>query len=145
MADRKTTIRRKPLSEINVVPYIDVMLVLLVVFMITAPMMTAGVKVDLPDANAEPMVLPKNEEFVIVSINQNGQYFLSVGDNTNKPKPLPEIVRAVSEIRSAKPKTPILMEGDERVAYGLVMRMMIALQEAGVEDVGLVTESALKE
>lgn len=145
MADRKTTIRRKPLSEINVVPYIDVMLVLLVVFMITAPMMTAGVKVDLPDANAEPMVLPKNEEFVIVSINQNGQYFLSVGDNTNKPKPLPEIVQAVSEIRSAKPKTPILMEGDERVAYGLVMRMMIALQEAGVEDVGLVTESALKE
>lgn len=145
MANKKTTVRRKPMSEINVVPYIDVMLVLLVVFMITAPMMTAGIKVDLPDANAEPLVMPKNDEFIIVSINHKGQYFLSVGDNKEKPKPLPEIVQAVTKIRQDKPKTPILMEGDERVPYGLVMRIMVALQQAGVDDVGLVTESDFKE
>ena len=145
MANKKSTVRRKPMSDINVVPYIDVMLVLLVVFMITAPMMTAGVKVDLPDANAEPLVLPKDEEFVIVSINHNGQYFISQGEDSKTPKPLPEIVALVSQIRQSKPKTPILMEGDERVAYGLVTRMMIALQEAGVNDVGLVTESGVKE
>ncbi len=145
MSNKRTTVRRKPMSDINVVPYIDVMLVLLVVFMITAPMMTAGVKVDLPDAEAEPLVLPKNEQFIIVSVNQNGQYFLSVGEENQTPKALPEIVKAVSDIKKAKPETPVLMEGDERVAYGLVMRMMIGLQQAGVNDVGLVTESGLKE
>jgi biopolymer transport protein TolR len=145
MSQKRTTVRRKPLSEINVVPYIDVMLVLLVVFMITAPMMTAGVKVDLPDADAEPLVLPKDELYIIVSVNQNGQYFISTDDKNQKPKALPEIVQDVAEIKKAKPKTPVLVEGDERVAYGLVMRMMIALQQAGVNDVGLVTESGNRE
>lgn len=145
MAQKKTTVRRKPVSDINVVPYIDVMLVLLVVFMITAPMMTAGIKVDLPDAEAEPLVLPKNEEFVIVSVNENGQYFLSVGDSKQKSKTLEDITAQISDIKKAKPKTPVLIEGDERVAYGLVMKMMIALQGAGVDDVGLVTESTAKE
>ncbi len=133
------------MSEINVVPYIDVMLVLLVVFMITAPMMTAGVKVDLPDANAEPLVLPKNEEFIIVSVNENGQYFISNGDKPGEAKALPLIVEAVTAQRQKTPKIPVLMEGDERVSYGIVMRMMVALQEAGVSDVGLVTESGPKE
>jgi len=141
MSQKRTTVRRKPLAEINVVPYIDVMLVLLVVFMITAPMMTSGVKVDLPDADAEPLVLPKDQQYVIVSVDHNGQYFVSSADDKQTPKALPDIVKSVAALKQAKPDTPVLMEGDERVAYGLVMRMMIALQQAGVNDVGLVTES----
>ncbi|HVL02346.1 MAG TPA: protein TolR [Dongiaceae bacterium] len=141
MAQKKTTKRRKLASEINVVPYIDVMLVLLVVFMITAPMMTAGVKVDLPDANAKPIELPKDEEFIIVSVDQAGQYYLSVGGDTKQPKPMEEVAKMVGAIKRNKPATPVLMEGDHNAAYGLVVQMMVALQEVGVNDVGLVTES----
>ena len=133
------------MSEINVVPYIDVMLVLLVVFMITAPMMTAGVKVDLPDAQAEPMVLPKDQQFVIVSVNESGQYFLNMSSNPQNPMALAEVADSVGKVKKSKPDIPVLMEGDERVPYGLVMKMMIALQQAGVNDVGLVTESSVKE
>ncbi|MAR91230.1 MAG: protein TolR [Pseudomonadota bacterium] len=140
MSQKRTTVRRKPLSEINVVPYIDVMLVLLVVFMITAPMMTSGIKVDLPDARAEPLTLPKDQQFVIVSVDHNGQYYVSTAEDKQTPKALPDIVASVAALKQEKPDTPVLMEGDERVAYGLVMRMMIALQEAGINDVGLVTE-----
>lgn len=145
MSQKRTTVRRKPVSEINVVPYIDVMLVLLVVFMITAPMMTSGIKVDLPDAEAEPLVMPKDQQFIIVSVNHNGQYFISTGDDKQTPKALPEIVKQVAEVKASKPDTPVLMEGDERVAYGLVVRMMVALQQVGVNDVGLVTESTARE
>jgi biopolymer transport protein TolR len=142
---KKTTVRRKPVSEINVVPYIDVMLVLLVVFMITAPMMTAGVKVDLPDADAKPMELPKDEEFIIVSVNGAGQYYLSVGGDTQQPKPMEEIADMVGKIKRNAPQTPVLMEGDHQVEYGRVVQMMVALQKAGVNDVGLVTESPAPE
>ncbi|HCB39774.1 MAG TPA: protein TolR [Gammaproteobacteria bacterium] len=145
MSQKRTTVRRKSMSEINVVPYIDVMLVLLVVFMITAPMMTSGIKVDLPDADAEPLVLPKDQQYVIVSVNHNGQYFISTADDKQTPKALPDIVEAVAALKKQKPDTPVLMEGDERVAYGLVMRMMIALQQAGVNDVGLLTENGSRE
>jgi len=145
MSQKKITIRRKPLSEINVVPYIDVMLVLLVVFMITAPMMTAGVKVDLPNADAKPIEIPKNEEFVIVSVDVSGQYFLSVGGDNKAPKPMAEIADMVGKIKRNSPQTPVLMEGDENVPYGRVVQMMVALQKAGVNDVGLVTESPDKE
>ena len=145
MSQKKITVRRKPISDINVVPYIDVMLVLLVVFMITAPMMTAGVKVDLPDADAKPIEIPKNEEFVIVSVDASGQYFLSVGGDTKKPKPMAEIADMVGKIKHNSPQTPVLMEGDQGVAYGRVVQMMVALQKAGVNDVGLVTESPDKE
>ena len=116
------------------------MLVLLVVFMITAPMMTSGIKVDLPDARAEPLTLPKDQQFVIVSVDHNGQYYVSTAEDKQTPKALPDIVASVAALKQEKPDTPVLMEGDERVAYGLVMRMMIALQEAGINDVGLVTE-----
>jgi len=145
MSQKRTTGRRKPVSDINVVPYIDVMLVLLVVFMITAPMMTSGIKVDLPNADADPLVLPKDQQYIIVSVNQNGQYFISTADDKQEPKALPDIVQQVAEIKSKKPDTPVLMEGDERVAYGLVVRMMVALQQVGVNDVGLVTEGSARE
>ena len=145
MALKKTTVRRKPMSEINVVPYIDVMLVLLVVFMITAPMMTAGVKVDLPDADAKPIEIPKDEEFVIVSVDGSGQYYLSVGGDNQQPKSMTDIADMVGKIKRASPQTPVLMEGDHKVEYGRVVQMMVALQKAGVNDVGLVTESPAPE
>jgi len=145
MAEKKITIRRKPMSEINVVPYIDVMLVLLVVFMITAPMMTAGVKVDLPDADSKPIELPKDEEFVIVSVDGTGQYYLSVGGDTQQPKSMEEVAEMVGKIKRNSPQTPVLMEGDHKVEYGRVVQMMVALQRAGVNDVGLVTESPAPE
>ena len=145
MAQKKITVRRKPMSEINVVPYIDVMLVLLVVFMITAPMMTAGVKVDLPDADAKPIELPKDEEFVIVSVTADGQYYLSVGGDTQQPKPMAEVAEMVGKIKRNNPQTPVLMEGDHKVEYGRVVQMMVALQKVGVNDVGLVTESPAPE
>lgn len=145
MAQKKTTVRRKLASEINVVPYIDVMLVLLVVFMITAPMMTAGVKVDLPDADAKPIEMPKDEDFIIVSVDLAGQYYLSVGGDPKQPKPMEEVADMVGKIKRNKPATPVLLEGDHGVAYGLVVQMMVALQKVGVNDVGLVTESPRKE
>ncbi len=145
MAQKKTTVRRKLSSEINVVPYIDVMLVLLVVFMITAPMMTAGVKVDLPDADAKPIETPKDEEFIIVSVDKSGQYYLSVGGDTKQPKAMEEVAEMVGKIKRNKPATPVLVEGDSGVDYGLVVQMMVALQKAGVNDVGLITESPREE
>ena len=145
MSQKKITVRRKPISDINVVPYIDVMLVLLVVFMITAPMMTAGVKVDLPEADAKPIQVPKDNQFVIVSVDAKGQYYLSVGGDNRKPKSMQDVASLVAKIKRASPATPVLMEGDQSVAYGKVVQMMAALQKAGVNDVGLVTESPRKE
>lgn len=140
MSKPKTRPRRKPMSEINVVPYIDVMLVLLVVFMVTAPMLTQGVKIDLPNEDAPAIKLPKDHEMVIVSVQEDGQYFLNLGDSPKSPKSVQEITESVSKIKKAKPETPVLLEGDERVPYGIVVRLMVALQKVGVSDVGLVTD-----
>lgn len=145
MSKPKTTVRRKPISEINVVPYIDVMLVLLVVFMITAPMLTQGVKVELPNADAPPIKLPKDHEMLIVSVKEDGRYYINLGESPKKAKPVNEIAEAVSKIKKAKPQTPVLVEGDERVPYGVVVKLMVALQGAGVNDVGLVTDTPDRE
>ncbi len=132
---------RRLVSDINVVPYIDVMLVLLVVFMVTAPMMTQGVKVDLPDANAEPLKLPEEEELLIVSVDVSGTYFLNVGNDTKAPKSLEQITELVAKIVKAKPKSNVFVEGDDEVKYGYVVKVMASLQKTGVTNVGLVTES----
>ncbi|MFZ5756579.1 MAG: protein TolR [Pseudomonadota bacterium] len=136
--------RRKLLSDINVVPYIDVMLVLLVVFMITAPMMTQGVKVDLPDADAEPINI-KNDEPLVVSVQRDGSYRLSqggkpLGSRSEAPVSMADVVARAGAVRRQKPDTLVLVEGDDAVPYGRVVALMAALQKAGVNDVGLVTE-----
>lgn len=145
MSKPKTSPRRKPMSEINVVPYIDVMLVLLVIFMITAPMINQGVKVELPDAEAPPIKLPKDQEILIVSVKEDGRYYLNIGKDAKKAKPLDQITVDVSKIKKSKPATPVLVEGDERVPYGVVVKLMVALQQAGVNDVGLVTDTPEQE
>jgi len=130
--------KKKPMAEINVVPYIDVMLVLLVVFMVTAPMLMQGVKVDLPQAPSQPM--SENQlEPLIVSVKKDGSYYLNLGDE-KKAQSLNYISQAVAKVLRQKPTTPILVWGDQDVDYGLVVGLMSQLQAAGAPSVGLVTE-----
>ena len=131
---------RKPVCEINVVPYIDVMLVLLVIFMITAPLITAGVKVDLPQVDAEP-ILADAEPPLIASIDASGNYYLSVGDTSDEALELHELIELVIAHRQLNPQAQIMINGDRNVVYNKVVQLMNLLQtQAGIESVGLMTE-----
>ncbi|MES9830922.1 MAG: protein TolR [Candidatus Thiodiazotropha sp. LLP2] len=132
--------RRRPMSEINVVPYIDVMLVLLVIFMITAPLLTQGVQVELPQADAEPLSSEMDEPLV-VSVNQVGELFIDIGEDKNQPVDEDTLVDRVRAVLKYKPKTPIMVRGDKGVPYGRVVEAMVLLQAGGAPSVGLVTES----
>lgn len=132
--------KKKPMAEINVVPYIDVMLVLLVVFMISAPLLMQGVKVDLPQAPSKP-VDENDEEPLIVSVRPDGTYYLNLGDQQEAAKPLSEISQTVAKVLRQKPATPVLVWGDTKTEYGLVVSLMTVLQKAGAPSVGLVTEA----
>ena len=131
--------KRKPMSEINVVPYIDVMLVLLIIFMVTAPMLMQGVKVDLPEASSDP-VENQDSEPLIVSVDAGGQLFLNLG-NEKQVLSLATIRDRVSAVLRRSPDKPVLIWGDRAVPYGEVVTVMVALQEAGAPSVGLVTEN----
>ncbi len=131
--------KRKSLAEINVVPYIDVMLVLLVVFMVTAPLLTQGVKVELPQAPSAPLD-NKDKEPLVVSIKADGSYFINLGKNEEAAKSLKDIQQQTGKILKAQPGTPVLVWGDQAVPYGKVVELMSALQRVGADSVGLVTE-----
>ena len=133
--------KRKLMSDINVVPYIDVMLVLLVIFMVTAPMMTQGVKVDLPETSSDPIQPDKNVESIIVSVDANGAYYVEVGDKGSDPLSLGELREQVSKILSQRASSDILVRGDEHVEYGTVVRLMAELQGAGASSIGLITDA----
>jgi biopolymer transport protein TolR len=126
--------RKKLMSEINVVPYIDVMLVLLVIFMITAPLLSQGVKVDLPKAAAQP-VDSQDRETLVVTVDREGRYYLDDRRITSE-----ELTRKVAAILRARPQTPVLIRGDRQSNYGEVVRAMTLLQSAGAPSVGLLTE-----
>lgn len=134
--------RKKPMAEINVVPYIDVMLVLLVIFMVTAPMLTQGVKVELPKAAAKPVDAKK--DVINVGVKKDGSYWLDVGKESSDPggtqMPLADIKQKVSILLNADPTTPVLVRGDRAVEYGTVVTLMAELQQAGAKSVGLVTD-----
>ncbi len=132
--------KRRPMSEINVVPYIDVMLVLLIIFMVTAPMLMQGVQVDLPEASADP-VENQDSEPLIVSVDKAGQLFLNVGSQEDQVLSLATIKDRVAAVIRRSPKKPVLIWGDSAVPYGDVVTVMVALQEAGAPSVGLVTEN----
>lgn len=132
-------IKKKLKAEINVVPLIDVMLVLLIVFMIAAPMMNQGIKVELPKAAADP-VESKEDEPITVSIKKDGSYYIEVGGDPEKPRPLAEIKSIVSKILAEKPNTPVFVQGDKSVEYGAVVALMGDLKTAGAPSVGLITE-----
>jgi len=131
--------KRRPMSDINVVPYIDVMLVLLIIFMITAPIVQQGVEIDLPQAAAKPMS-PDQEEPVVVSVDKKGDFYLDIGDSPDKPIDAQLMVNRVAAVRQLKPNIAVLVRGDRNVGYGKVIDAMVLLQKAGVEKVGLMTD-----
>lgn len=131
--------RRKPVSEINVVPYIDVMLVLLVIFMATAAAVTQGVKVDLPKAEAQT-IETEDETMMIVSVDQAGLYYLNVGDEPTAPMSGLAIAELVKTRLQVAPTTPVVVNGDGNVKYEKVIDLMVLLQRAGVPSVGLMTD-----
>ena len=130
--------RRKLASDINVVPYIDVMLVLLIIFMITAPLLTQGIEVDLPETGADALTNPA--EPVTLTVDAKGRYFLDIGENTNRALADDEVVKRVAAVLRAKPDTMILIRGDKRVDYGRVAFGMGLLQEAGATKVGFASD-----
>ena len=132
--------KRRPMSDINVVPYIDVMLVLLIIFMITAPIIQQGVEVSLPQASANP-IDPDQDEPVVLSVDKKGEFFLDIGDYPDKPIDAQLLVNRVAAVRRLKPNVPVLVRGDRGVLYGRVIDAMVLLQSAGIEKVGLMTES----
>ena len=131
--------KRRLMAEINVVPYIDVMLVLLVIFMVTAPLLTQGVEVQLPQAAADPIVTPQNQEPLVLSIDADGELYLSVGDDEDAPLAADRVVELAAAVLRRNPKTPVLLKADQRVAYGAVVQAMVLLQQAGAANVGFLT------
>ncbi len=135
--------RRKSMSDINVVPYIDVMLVLLIIFMITAPMLNLGVEVDLPKADAEPLESEQNDEPMVLTVLENGDLYLNAGGEQDAGSGLidPEtLVQTVSAIVRRNPEVQVLVGGDQAVGYGRIYDAMVLLQKAGVQKVGLMSD-----
>ena len=130
--------RRNLISDINVVPYIDVMLVLLVIFMFSAPLMVQGIQVNLPEASSEALPV-KNQEPLIVSITQEGTLFLETDSTKGKPLSLSEISDLTSKIFEASPGLQVVIRGDGEVKYEKVMTLMATLQISGASDIGLIS------
>ena len=131
--------RKRPMSEINVVPYIDVMLVLLVIFMITAPLLTQGVKIDLPDAPAEVVEATETEP-LIVSVDSAGRYFINFGGDETEPVDKATLLNRAAALLRHRPGIQVLVKGDQSVEYGAVVVAMAILKDAGAPSVGLLTE-----
>jgi biopolymer transport protein TolR len=130
----------KPMAEINIVPYVDVMLVLLIIFMVTAPLLTQGVIVDLPESSAQ--VLEEQEmPPIIVTVDATGNYFLNIHANPSTPMLPSELTRQVETELKKTPHRPVLVRGDDKVNYGKVVTAMVLLQHAGAQSVGLVTDA----
>lgn len=134
--------RRRLMSEINVVPYIDVMLVLLIIFMITAPLLSQGIDVELPAAGAEPLdpeYLRDNEPLVL-SVDRDGRFYLNIGDDTDAPIDDGTVVERTSAVMRRNAETPVLVKADQAVNYGRVVTGMVLLQQAGARRVGFITD-----
>ncbi|RLA01118.1 MAG: protein TolR [Gammaproteobacteria bacterium] len=141
MATYKQRQRRKPMAEINVVPYIDVMLVLLIIFMITAPMLTQGVKVDLPQAAANPVdPSENNSEPLVVSVDAEGLFYIAIGDKQDQPIDAQPLMVKVAAVLRRSPQTQVMVKGDSAANYGQVVYVMTLLQQAGAPSVGLITK-----
>jgi len=132
--------KRKLMAEINVVPYIDVMLVLLIIFMVTAPMMTQGVTVDLPKAGAEPIIDTSDTPPLVISVDAAGNLYINFGDDEDSPTSGDEIIRRTQILLEKNPATQVLVKADRAVPYGNVIGAMVLLQRAGAEKVGFVTD-----
>jgi biopolymer transport protein TolR len=135
--------RRRPMSDINVVPYIDVMLVLLVIFMATAPLLTQGVVVDLPDAPSEPVPEDQDDPLVI-SVRADGAIFVNLGMTSSESEgsrvTLESLGDQAGKIIGARPDVPVYVRADHALEYGAVVQVMTVLQKSGAKSVGLITE-----
>ena len=134
--------KRRLMGEINVVPYIDVMLVLLIIFMITAPLLTQGVQVELPDADAAPITPEdlRNREPLVLSVDREGLYYVNVGGDEDQPVDEDTVLKRVQVVLSRDAQTPVLVKADERVPYGRVVQGMVLLQRAGATKIGFLTD-----
>jgi len=132
--------KRKLMGEINVVPYIDVMLVLLIIFMVTAPLLTQGVTVDLPKAGAEPISDTSDSPPLVISVDAAGNLYINFGDDEDKPTSGDEIIRRTQILLDKQPATQVLVKADRAVPYGNVVGAMVLLQRAGADKVGFVTD-----
>jgi len=130
--------KRRPMSQINVVPYIDVMLVLLIIFMVTAPLLQQGVEIDLPDAPSQPLPEdPRQKEPLVVGVDRMGQYYV---DPNRAPIELEVLKERVSVLLTQQPDLQVYVRGDDHVEYGHVVTAMVVLQNAGADNIGLITE-----
>ena len=132
--------KRKLIGEINVVPYIDVMLVLLVIFMVTAPLLTQGIELDLPKANSEAINDVPNHQPLVLSVDSAGNLYINVGDDEDEPATGMQVVARVSAVLRNRPNTPILVKADKAVPYGNVVGAMVLLQRGGALNIGFVTD-----
>lgn len=139
--------RRRPMGDINVVPYIDVMLVLLIIFMVTAPLLTQGVNVDLPDADAPAIDLAQdqNREPLVVSIDRAGVRYLNRGEAPESPVDDGELSQWIATELSIAPNINVFIKADQQVAYGEIVATMLVLQTAGAKRVGFLTEPGVRE
>ena len=131
------------MAEINVVPYVDVTLVLLVIFMVTAPMLSQGIKVDLPKAGAEP-IEPDELEPLVLSIDREGRFYLNLG-RPDAPQTSDRVLEIASAAMRREPERPVLVKADTAVAYGRVVEGMVLLQRSGAKKVGFITEPPVNE
>ncbi|OPX54678.1 Cell division and transport-associated protein TolR [Oceanospirillum multiglobuliferum] len=132
--------RKQLVAEINVVPYIDVMLVLLVIFMVTAPILTQGVKVDLPEAVSAPLDIKEDDLPLIVAVKKTGEYFLEIGVDKEQAIKASELSLKVSKITRQNPNVQVLVRGDKSASYGAVVQLMGILQQAGAKNIGLLSQ-----
>jgi len=131
--------KRKMVAEINVVPYIDVMLVLLIIFMVTTPLLTEGIKVDLPKADAQVMDTG-NIDPLIITVDKAGQFYLAYQTSKGFPLSKAELLQQASELLSQHPTLDVMIKGDQNINYGRVVEAMVTLKKAGAASVGLITD-----
>jgi len=131
-------------ADINVTPLVDVMLVLLIIFMITAPLLTQGINVDLPNAPAAPLD-PTDNEPLVLSVDREGNYYLNIGDNEDQPVDEATIVERASAVIRRNAQTPVLVQADETVPYGRVVTGAVLLQQAGATKIGFQTDPSTSE
>jgi biopolymer transport protein TolR len=133
---------RRLMGEINVVPYIDVMLVLLIIFMITAPLLTQGISVDLPAVGAEPLDpdLLRDNEPLVLSVDREGAFYLNISDDPDAPVDEETVVNMTAAVIRRNAETPVLVKADENVPWGRLARGMVLLTQAGAANVGMITD-----
>tara|TARA_Y100001935_G_scaffold254435_1_gene263490 strand:+ start:2379 stop:2801 length:423 start_codon:yes stop_codon:yes gene_type:complete len=136
---RKSRRNNRPVSDINIVPYVDVMLVLLVIFMITAPLLTEGVNVDLPKAEAN-LIDSDSKRPIVFSVNEKGIFFITYDDNKSLEVSKEDLLSKAKILIKSNPRAPILVKGDRNVLYDQIVQLMVLLQQSGASKVGMLTD-----